>query len=1194
MSRSTGRLDSPRRSRGALSLVRSVAIAGVALLGLGVLGTGPALALPGSPGVPEAPATNVFFEDFQNQVATNGIRIGQYTGGAAANTSTYVASPNWAPAGDQCNGWVLRSSTPRNATVTGIDSGCDVTAWGYLQGMATAIGLYRGEPLATAQTNQILSAYTNGGSNPGPGVQVQTAKPITGTIVPGHFYLISAIYGAANCVSEGPTLNRQDPSLSFNLIRNQTGSGPPPGTGTGTVTTLASGLNPCTDAHTRVITTGGRTFHVAQLNSAGFRMPAGVTSLGVQLYNAAGAFRGNDSGFDDPTIVDATPQLDKVFSPSTLPAGQSTTLTFTITNTDELSAKNGWSFTDTLPAGLRFSGAPATDCPAGVATVTGTSVSGSGNLDAGMASCTVTVPVTSDTTGTFTNGPSNIGPLDGLLEPGTSTVVFTEPDQPAISLIKSTDLTAPTQYVVGRVVTYSFLVTNTGNVPLTALSVAETAFSGSGTPPVASCPATTLAAGDSVTCTGTYTITQADVNAGSVTNTAVATGTPPTGPPVTAISDALISGSEAPSLDLVKTANASGVSSPAAVGDSVSYTVTVTNTGNVTLLGVTVTDTLLGAGLALAWPGTPGTLAPGESVVGTGTHAVTQAEIDVGHVDNTATAAGSTAGGTDVTAGPQSTVTPLPPGPHLTLQKSASAALSTPAAVGDLITYSFTITNDGNLTLHAVSFTDRLPGLSVPTYSWPGPAGELAPGGVATATATYPITQADIDAGQVLNSAIATGTTPAGAETPSDPADTVTPIPNVSQLGLTKSADASGIQKPTRPGDPIVYTFVVTNPGNTTLTGVTIADQLAGLGTFTFTWPGADGELAPGQQATAIATYAVTSADIAAGQVVNSAVASGTAPDSSTVDSPPAGTTTPLGAVAALSLVKSVAPNGPAEFVVGQVVTYTFVVTNTGNVPVGAVSIAETAFSGSGTLPPAVCPPTVLAPGSQLVCTTTYTLTQADIDAGEVTNTATASGSAPDASTVTSNESGTIIPADPAPALTLVKAADLTEVTDAGQTVNYTYTLTNAGNVTLTAFTVTETIFTGVGTPPAPTCPADPASLAPGQSVVCTATYEVDAADLTGQPIVNTATATADPPGGQSVTTPPSSASVDTVVPTTPTPTPTPTPPGPGPGPSGGGSSPLAGTGSVLPIAGIVIGALLVAAGAVLLAVRWRRRAARR
>lgn len=1143
------------------------------------------LAAPGSPGVPRAPATAVYLEDFQNQAATTGIRIGQYTGGAAANTSTYTTSPNWAPAADQCNGWLLRSTTPRNAAVTNIDSGCDPTAWSFLQGMATAIGLSRGEPLATAQQNQILSEYTNGGSNPGAGVEFQTAKPITGTIVPGHFYQISAIYGASNCVSEGPGLNRQDPSLSFNLIQNQTGSGPAPGTGGGTVTTLASGLNPCTNPSAQVITTAGHTFHVAKLNSAGFRMPAGVTSLGIQLFNAAGSFRGNDSGFDDPQIVDATPQLDKIFSPTTLPAGASTTLTFTVTNTDELAAKDGWSFTDTLPTGLAFSGAPVTDCPAGVAIIDGARISGSGNLNAGTVSCSFTVPVTSLAEGSFTNGPTNIGPIDGLLMPGDTTVVFTTPDAPSISLVKTSNLTSPSQYVLGAQVTYAFLVTNSGNVALSDLVVTDAAFSGSGPPPSVSCPATTLAAGEGVTCEGPYTLTQADIDAGSVSNSATATGTPPSGPAVTDTSTAVISGSAAPAIDLIKTADASAVQSPARVGDTISYQFTVTNTGNVTLQNVAIVDQLLGlSALTFAWPGTPGTLAPLDSATATATYSVTQSDIDVGSVANTATANGEAAGGTSVTSDPRTTATPLPPGPSLTLDKNATPAFSTPPVVGDLIDFEFTITNSGNLTMTAVSVTDLLPGLSSLAYTWPGPAGVLAPTQQATATATYAITQDDIDAGHVANTATAHGKTPDGADTPSNDDGTDTSIDQAPAIALIKTADASGIQIPSLVGNPIVYHFTVTNTGNTTLTLVTITDLLSGLPTPAYAWPGADGILVPGQIVTATSTYPVAAADLGIGSVTNSATASGTAPDGTPIDSPPASTTTPLGIAPALALVKSADPGDSASYVVGQAITYSFVVTNTGNVPLTGISIAETAFSGSGILGVASCPSSSLDPGDQVTCSAAYTLTQVDIDAGEVSNTATASGVPPNGAPVTSNESSTRIPAVAAPSLSLIKTADRAVATAAGQIITYSFTMTNTGNVTLNAGTVTETIFTGAGISPVPRCPLAVASLLPGAGVTCTADYSVVVGDLTGEPIINTATASATAPANVSVTTAPSNASVETVEPS-PSPTPTPSPTD-----AGVAGGPLAGTGSTVPASAIVSASLLILAGALLFRRRGRER----
>jgi uncharacterized repeat protein (TIGR01451 family) len=72
----------------------------------------------------------------------------------------------------------------------------------------------------------------------------------------------------------------------------------------------------------------------------------------------------------------------------------------------------------------------------------------------------------------------------------------------------------PGPLVVGDVVTFSYLVTNTGNVTLTGVAITETAFNGTGgtgavTP---SGGAATLAPGASTTFTATYTVTQTDVD----------------------------------------------------------------------------------------------------------------------------------------------------------------------------------------------------------------------------------------------------------------------------------------------------------------------------------------------------------------------------------------------------------------------------------------------------------------------------------------------------------------------------------------------------------------------------------------------------------------------------------------------------------------------------------------------------------
>jgi Prealbumin-like fold domain len=83
---------------------------------------------------------------------------------------------------------------------------------------------------------------------------------------------------------------------------------------------------------------------------------------------------------------------------------------------------------------------------------------------------------------------------------------------PALTIDKTANTAGP--LTAGQVVTYSYLVTNTGNVTISGVTVTETAFNGTGTPvpnPVPTGP-TTLAPGASVTFTATYTVTQQDVD----------------------------------------------------------------------------------------------------------------------------------------------------------------------------------------------------------------------------------------------------------------------------------------------------------------------------------------------------------------------------------------------------------------------------------------------------------------------------------------------------------------------------------------------------------------------------------------------------------------------------------------------------------------------------------------------------------
>jgi hypothetical protein len=234
-----------------------------------------------------------------------------------------------------------------------------------------------------------------------------------------------------------------------------------------------------------------------------------------------------------------------------------------------------------------------------------------------------------------------------------------------------------------------------------------------------------------------------------------------------------------------------------------------------------------------------------------------------------------------------------------------------------------------------------------------------------------------------------------------------------------------------------------------------------------------------------------------------------------------------------LSVVKSAWPDTRAAFRAGEKITYSFAVTNTGNVTLSADKVDEGAFTGTGSLSPVRCPAGAasLAPGEQVTCTASYTVTQADVDAGKVTNTATASGAPPSGRRMVSAPSTLTDPGGAAHAgLSLVKTASTRLITAVGQKVTYSFAVTNTGNVIIHGVRIDEGAFSGTGSLSPVTCPAGASSLVPGGKVTCTATYTVTAADLASGMLSNTATASGLPPGsGARVSSGASTAAVKTV-----------------------------------------------------------------
>ena len=169
---------------------------------------------------------------------------------------------------------------------------------------------------------------------------------------------------------------------------------------------------------------------------------------------------------------------------------------------------------------------------------------------------------------------------------------------------------------------------------------------------------------------------------------------------------------------------------------------------------------------------------PGATVTTTATYTVTEADILAGEFKNTVTVK---IGDADPYT-KDDIVDIEDKNPHITVTKTVTST-ATSYAAGDTIEYKIVAENDGNLTLTDVKVTDALTG-----DEWT--VEELKPGDKKEFTAKYTVTEADANAGKVVNTATATGTDPEGNKPGVTPGTAETPI---TKPALPKTGDASGM-----------------------------------------------------------------------------------------------------------------------------------------------------------------------------------------------------------------------------------------------------------------------------------------------------------------------------------------------------------------------------------------------------------------
>ena len=291
-------------------------------------------------------------------------------------------------------------------------------------------------------------------------------------------------------------------------------------------------------------------------------------------------------------------------------------------------------------------------------------------------------------------------------------------------------------------------------------------------------------AGETVTATATYKITEADIANGSFVNTVKVefeggkpfenTDTVTTVDPVRSYTLTKKSSESTHENGMFK------------AGETIHYTLTVTNTGNQTLENVEITDTLNAAGTISNIQGadskqdgkvtifTISSLAPKAEATITYDYVVQEA--DKGNtISNAAVGTPANPENPDGEKPEDNTDNPVE-NPKLEVKKdivSITAADGTQkdkagkADLNDIITYSVTVTNTGNVKLTNVKITDSLEGIQL-AEGQSFDLGILEAGEAKTVTYTYQVKESDLGK-SILNTATATG------DVPENPADTPKP-----------------------------------------------------------------------------------------------------------------------------------------------------------------------------------------------------------------------------------------------------------------------------------------------------------------------------------------------------------------------------------------------------------------------------------
>ncbi|MFC1976523.1 beta strand repeat-containing protein, partial [Chloroflexota bacterium] len=567
---------------------------------------------------------------------------------------------------------------------------------------------------------------------------------------------------------------------------------------------------------------------------------------------------------------------------------------------------------------------------------------------------------------------------------------------PVMSVTKTSVPTPTTVVTPGQVIVYSFAVTNSGTATATNFVLTDTIPTNTS---YITNSASASAGASVITTTSMVTVTQANLAAvsGALTFTfavrvdsVVANGTiisnvgsytfdQSTTVSQTNVVTHLVE--SVPNITLTKTAIPSH-GSPIAPGDTITYTITITNNGTGDATGVVLTDTVPQYTQYITATPSPTSTSPlawnlSPISAGGGVATVTfSVQVTMPLANNTVISNSALLDIAETTGLSQTNVVThlVRSEPVMTITKSAQPPHGNIINPGDLITYTITITNTGNANATNVTISDTIPVntnfvsanplptiINGATFWWDvGPV--TAPAGTSTIRFTVQVTS------PLASGVIITNT----AQVTVSEVSTVTysnivthEVVSSPEITITKRADPPhGFS--VVPGQTITYTLTVTNTGGYTATNVVVTDGLSidvnyvtatpGVGTITsagqvITWT--IGDLATDTPVSAAIVVTVTtpladntlisntsyvtytgSAVITPSNTVTHLVRSSPNVTYTKIADPPAGSSITLSA--------------------STQITYTIIVTNNGNADVTDLVITDTvpiSTTGAGLVP---------------------------------------------------------------------------------------------------------------------------------------------------------------------------------------------------------------------------------------------------